>query len=217
MRPYLISITPATTVADGLASANSSAGTTVTLDGTLTSGGTFTSSDGMGRQLVITDAGGHNQTTATYTIVGTDADGIAVTESIAGPGALGSVNPVHYFLTVTSVTIASPVAGSTVSIGTTGILGTQTLPLNYRSDNGPTYAADVTGTIDYTVNETLDQIHTLTNPAYDSSWFPLAALTAKTADVLTTGTIHTTACQLVVNSFTAGADIQWTTMQNEYI
>ena len=215
MRPYLISISPVATTAAGLASANSSAGATVTLDGSLTSGGTFTSADGMGRQIVITDAGGSNQTSATYTITGTDPDGIAQTEDITGPDSTLSVTTVKYFKTVTSISIASPVAGSTVTIGTTGVLSTQTVPLNYRDVDAATHAVDVSGTINYSLRETLDQIHTLTNPSYDASWFPLTA--AASNDVLGTGTVNVTACQLIVNSYSTGATIKYTIQQNEGI
>ena len=113
--------------------------------------------------------------------------------------------------------ISSPVAASTVTIGTTGIVASKTLPLNFRSYELPSYAADVTGTINYTVNETLDKIPDLTNPSSDASWFPLTALTSKTADLFVDGTLHATACQLLVNSYSSGADIQFTVFQNEAI
>ena len=50
-------IDPANVDPDGLADNNSSAGATVTLDGALTSGGTFTSADGLAHQLDIIDTG----------------------------------------------------------------------------------------------------------------------------------------------------------------
>jgi len=215
MRPYLLDIDPADVDADGLADGNSSAGATVTLDGALTSGRAFTSADGLAHQLSIIDIGADDQTGATYTITGTDSDGIAQTEDIAGPGASATIETTKYFLTVTRIAIASPVAGSTVDIGTVDEVVSKTIPCNYRSYGAATFAVDVTGTIDYTVQETLDEIHLKSNPSADSSWFDLTALTAKTADLLAQGTLHVTASRLVVNSYSSGAEIQLTVMQNE--
>lgn len=217
MRPYLQDIDVADADGDGLADGNSSAAATVTLDGALTSGGTFTSADGFAHQLVITDLGADDQTGATYTITGTGPDGEAQTEDIAGPGASASVETVKYFLAVTSVAIASPVAGSTIDMGTVDEVASKTIPLNYRNTEGATFAVDVTGTIDYTVQETLDEIHNLANPSADASWFNVTALAAKTADLMDVGTVHATAARLIVNSYSSGAELQFTTMQNESI
>lgn len=217
MRPLLSDIDPANVDPDGLADGNSSAGATLTLDGSLTSGGTFTSADGLSHRLDIIDLGADDQTGATYTITGTDGDSIAQTEAIAGPGASATIETTKYFLTVTSVAIASPAAGSTVDMGTVDEVVSKTIPLNYRHIEGATHAVDVTGTIDYSVQETLDEIHSKTNPSADSSWFGLSALDSKTADLMAQGTVHATACRLVVNSYTDTAELQFTTMQSENI
>jgi len=217
MRPYLQDIDPANVDADGLADGNSSAGATLTLDGALTSGGTFTSADGFGHKLIITDLGADDQTGATYTITGTDSDGVAETEDILGPGASASVTTTKYFLTVSSVAIASAVAGSTVDVGTVDEVVSKVIPLNYRNTEAALYSVDVTGTIDYTVQETLDEIHDLANPSADASWFNVTALAAKTADFMEPGRVNATCARLVVNSYTDTAEIQFTTMQNESI
>lgn len=216
MKPYLQDIDLATVDPDGLADGNASSGAALTLDGVLTAGGTFTSADGFAHRLNITDLGAHNQTGATYTITGTDGDGIAQAESIAGPSASSTIETLKYFLTVSSVTIASPVAVSTVDMGTVDEVVSKTIPLNYRHTEAATFAADVTGTINYTVQETLDAIHTISNPSA-ASWFDLSALSAKTADLLEQGTRNVTAGRLVVNSYSTGAEIQFTVMQSESI
>jgi len=105
--------------ADGIAAANSSAGATVTMDGVLTSGGTYSgaNNDSLAHTITVLDLGGHNQTTATYTFTGTDINGDALVESLAGPAASSSIETTGYFYTVTSIAISSPVAGSTVDVG----------------------------------------------------------------------------------------------------
>jgi len=179
--------------------------------------GVFTSADGLAHRLDIIDTDTTVQTSATYTITGTDADGIAESEDIAGPGSGVTIETSKYFKTVTSITIASPVAASTIDVGTVDEVVSKTVPLNYRNDIAATFAIDVTGTINYTVQETIDAIHNNANPSVDSTWFPLSALAAKTADLMSIGTANTTACRLVVNSYSTGAELQFTVMQNESI
>lgn len=217
MRPYVFELTPAALIADGLASGNSSAGASVTLDGTLTSGGTFTSADGLAHKIIITDTSALDQSGATYTVTGTDSNGLAQTENIAGPTASGSVTTSSYFLTVTSITIASPVATSTVNIGTVDEVMTKWLPLNYRAHEAATHAVDISGTIDYTVQETIEEIHPQLKAGTPEnlSWFALDTLTAKTADLKELGELHTSACRFITNSYTAGATVKWVIFQNE--
>lgn len=179
--------------------------------------GVFISADGFAHRLDIIDTGNDNQTTATYTITGTDSDGIDEIEDIAGPAGNATIETTKYFLTVTSITIASPVATSVIDVGTVDEATSKTVPLNYRHTEAATFSIDVTGTINYTVQETLAQIHTLSNPLADSSWFNLSALASKTADLLAVGTVHTTAGRLVVNSYSTGAELQFTTMQAELV
>jgi hypothetical protein len=205
MRPIKLDIDPANVVADGLADGNTSAGATVTLDGTLTSGGTFTSADGLGRQFVITDAGAHNQTTATYTFTGTDVDGRVKVASRAGPGSGASVELDEYFLTVTSVAIASPVAGSTVDIGTVDEVSGQTIPLNWRSENGANITVDVTGTLNFTVQETFVPIQDLDQIRL---WVDITALASKTADTTSSSAAGATGVRLIYNSYTNTAETQ---------
>lgn len=179
--------------------------------------GHFTSADGFAHQLDIIDTGADDQTGATYTITGTDSDSIAETEDIAGPGSGATIETTKYFLTVSKVTIASAVATSTIDFGTVDEMLSKTVPLNYRNIDAATYSIKVTGTIDYTVEETLGEIHNLGNPLADADWFALSALSTKTASLMSIGTLNTTAARLIVNSYSAGAEVQFTTQQNESI
>jgi hypothetical protein len=212
MKPIRIDIDPANVDADGIADGNSSAGATVTIDGALASGGTFTSSDGLGRQLVILDLGADIQTGATYTITGTDSDGRAQVESLAGPGASASVETTLYFQTVSSIAIASPVAGSTVDIGTVDEVASKTVRTNFRGHNEATYSVDVTGTVNFTVQELFEEIET-DAPQSNGLWFSLSALTSKTADTVSVGTVNAAAARVIVNSYTDTAELQFVVIQ----
>lgn len=217
MRAKQIDIDPATSDPDGLADGNSSAGATLTLDGALTSGGAFTSADGLGRQLSITDLGADDQTGATYTITGTDADNRAQTEDRAGPGASATVTSVKFFKTVSSVAIASPAAGSTVDMGTTtgGVFASKTIVLDHYADEAAIAQAVVTGTINFDIETTLQNVLEAQtgvfaiNDQSDISWIDDAnwtAVTANAASALATKGIR--AMRIVGNSYTDGAELQ---------
>lgn len=174
------------------------------------------SGDGLAHRLVITTAGNEPAGNApVLTLVGTDPDGIAQTEDITLPNAT-TIESTKYWLTVPSGSTQADTVG-TFDIGWVDEVMTPTIPVNYRNYEPATYSVNVTGTINYTVQQTLDSIHDLANPSVDASWFDITALAAKTTDLMDVGTAHASACRLVVNSYTTAAEIQFTVMQNESI
>lgn len=214
MRPFLIDIDPANVDDNGIADdlpTGSSWSFSADAEWIAISSG-----DSLAHQLVITTAGNEPGGNApVLTLTGTDADGIAQTEAITLPNAT-TIETTKYWLTVSSGTTQTDTI-NTFDIGWVDEAVTQTLPINYRHTEAATYSVDVSGTINYTVMETLDEIHGLTNPSEDASWFNISALASKTADLLSVGTVHASASRLVINSYTDTAEIQFTTMQNESI
>jgi len=206
-------IDPADANAAGLADGNDSSVATITIDGTLASGGSFTSADGLAHRLNITDAGGHVQTTATYTFVGTDANGNAITYSRAGPGSSATVETVAYFLTVTAITIASPVGSSTVDIGTVDEIASKVYPLNWRAESGATVAVTGhTGAMQFDIQETFNDHEA--EGLINATWF--VTQSNQTADMSASLTPHATAVRVVSDTYTNGAELQFHINQLEY-
>ena len=205
MRPFSFTVTPATADPDGIADGKDSTGASVTLDGALTSGGSFTSADGLARQIVITDAGADDQRTATYTLTGTDADNNAIAESLAGPNVSATVTTTKHFKTLTAVTIASPVATSTVDIGTNGVMTSST----HTCDRGANAAAGASMVISGTCNVTLQETRTniFANGTASANWLSSANYASKTASANSVLGSNLSGIRLLVNSFTAGASI----------
>lgn len=221
MRPKRFDIDPANVDPDGLGDGNSSAGTTYTLDGALTSGGTFTSADGLAHRLDIIDAGTDDQSGATYTIIGTDADGRAQTEAVTGPAADATVESTKYFLTVTSITIASPAATSTADIGTVDEIATNTIPLDWYREFAPLVGFSVTGTISMDLQLTADNPFFLGNTNIAAAfqmadqeamtWIDddtLAAVTADGHSAISDWPVK--AMRFISNSYTDTAEVQAT-------
>ena len=104
--------------ADGISTAATISGAAaLTLTGTLASGGSYTSGDNIGQPITILSAA--DDSGITFTIVGTDAVGDALTEVVTGAsGAPGTATSSGYFNTVTSITTSAATAGN-VSAGVT--------------------------------------------------------------------------------------------------
>jgi len=225
MRPKRLDIDLATSDPDGLADNNSSASTTLTLDGSgLTSGGTFTSADGLARQLSITETATQGQADSTFTVVGTDADGRPQTEDITGPTSTATVTSTKTYLTVTSVTIAGGDSGDTVDMGTStgGVASTQTIPLDFYANSPAIVQVVVTGTINFDIEVTYENPlkrttgdspenaapFTFTDQS-DLAWVNDANFTGKSASLVSAlGTEGIRAMRVYVNSFTTGAELQ---------
>ena len=104
---------------NGLSTAASISGAAaLTLTGTLTSGGSYTAGDNIGQLITILSAG--DDSGITFTIVGTDANGDALTEVVTGANA-GTASSSGYFNTVDSITTSASSAGN-VSAGVLGAI-----------------------------------------------------------------------------------------------
>jgi len=96
--------------ADGLSTAaavgNNAA---LTLGGALTSGGAYTADTGTARQITLLSAG--NDSSKTFTVVGTDVNGDALSETVTGANA-GTATSTGYFATISSITAVGNPAGN---------------------------------------------------------------------------------------------------------
>jgi len=206
-------IDPADVDPDGLADGNDSSVVTIVIDGALAVAGAFTSADGLAHRLNLTDTGSDDQTGATYTFVGTNANGQAQTESRAGPGSGATVETLKYFLTVTSITIASPVATSTVDIGTVDEFVSPAYLLNWRASDAATVAiAALSGTVTFDIQESFDDVHQ--EGLASANWVDTQA--DKSANLATSMTRHATAVRVGADSYSSGAEFQFHINQLEY-
>ena len=145
-RPFHKTYSPATEDLDAIV--NDGTGATLTL--LVSSAG-----DGLAHQIAI--ASGANISTLVFTITGTDADGVAQTDTITGISN-STVESTKYFLTWSSITISATLGANTVDIGWVDEFVTPTIPLNRRANNGAAFEVVVTGTIDYDVQQTLSDL-----------------------------------------------------------
>lgn len=164
-----------------------------------------------GHQIGITNTG--DNTSVSFVVTGTDPDGYSLTETVAGVSD-AVAESTEYFKTVSSVTNSAAITGG-AAVGTVDELVSKTIPINWRSDVAATVNVDVTAMINWTLEETFDDVQRpgqADQSAYQNSQW-LAVATSGAADNTLQTTLGATAIRLKVNSFTTGGELQFNVMQ----
>lgn len=212
MKTVTLNLAPATLDADGISANTSSAGTSVALDGVLVSGGVFTSSDGLGRIITIGDSDTDTQSDVTFTIVGTDTNDDAISDTITGPGSGATVVSTKFFKTVSSITVSAAQGGTEkVNVGTintTLSAVSEVVPLNFYSRDAAVVSVDIGGTINFTIQQTFDSILEVKDSSGNISWEDVTALASKTADTTAQVSLGAKAIRLKINTYSAAATAQ---------
>ena len=228
MRPVKLILTPANVDPNGIVETSTPAGAgLMPMDGALADLGTAgvfdvgdSDSSGIkGRIIEITSDGADNG--VTFSIVGTDPEGAALTEVVTGP-ATTTVRSTGYFQTISSITISAAGTGNII-IGTsnaTNSLCTAVIPLNHYSNYPATLVImGTTGTFVVDVDQTFDELVTQTSP--DVDWMEIS--TAQSADAVLsfpTDTAphvparHARGIRLRMDSYTNTAELSFHILQN---
>lgn len=126
----------------------------LTLNGALVSGGVAALDTQ--RQVLITCAG--VETGKTFVVTGTDGQGRTISDTLAGPSA-STVASTRYFKTVTSITISAAAAGA-ITVGTNSVAASNPIPLDIHGRPEISLQAVVSGTVNWTIQQTLDTPYT---------------------------------------------------------
>lgn len=154
---------------------------------------------GIQRTVSITCAA--DISTVDFTIVGTNLRGEAVTETIAGPDTTPTtVETTAEYHTITSVTVSDAVGtNTTLGTGTTGQTNWFTFDY-WVTPYDVTLQADISGTINYTVRTTNDDVQTDSSPAVTA----VSGMSGATGDAAASLTVPWRGVQAIVNSSTDG-------------
>ena len=197
MRPIKISIVPVTISANGFNATNlTGAGPWVPSNTTTT--------DSLGHKVSIVSAA--NLSAITFTLSGTDVDNNALTESLTGPNAT-TVTGTKYFKSLTSVSASATIGASTIGLGWAAASVSKTIPIEWRSNASAALMADITGTINFTPQQTPANIFDIASPSNSGAWSQ--AIAAGTADVAGTATLGSTAVRILTNTVTNGATVDF--------
>ena len=112
MQVYTLNLAPTNVSTNNICTSHSPGAGAIVLAGTLVTDGVATC--GAAQTVKLTSGG--NDSGITFTVIGTDADGEAQSETVTGANA-SNVDTTKYFKTVTSITHTGSVAG-TLIVGT---------------------------------------------------------------------------------------------------
>lgn len=149
MKPIVVTVGPlATADADGIC-ASQTPTDAFDIDGALASDGVATLD--VARRVLFTFAGADAGKTVTLT--GTDYQGLAQSETIAAVSASTAQSVLDY-KTVTAISISAGAAGA-IQVGTNGVASSPIIPLDYYGRPEVSLQINVTGTVNYTVSQTV--------------------------------------------------------------
>lgn len=173
---------------------------------------TTASPDGLAHQVSVRNDSATDHSAKTITLVGTDADGIPQTEVMNAPGSSATVESTKYFKTLLTATPSATIGADTFDIGWVDEIVSRTIMLNRYSQEPPTVQVVVTGTVNWTLQETLSpREHWASDSAFPVAWVasPNSNLAAQTVGRLADLESVLSAVRLVINSYSAGAEIQF--------
>ena len=168
MRPITVQVGPlAAASANNIClSQTPTAAAGFTINGALASGGVATLDTP--RRVLITPSS--DESAKTFTIIGTSSAGVSQTEVISGTNATAFYTNLD-FKTVTSIKISSNAAGA-ITVGTNSIASTDWVRLDEWAMPQTAIQCSVTGTVTYTLQQTLQDPNSPTNPVnpYSVVW-----------------------------------------------
>lgn len=148
----------------------------MTINGSAAAGGVATLD--VARRVLLTFAG--DETGHTFTLSGIGQTGLPLTETIAGttPGTVASKLD---YLKVTSIRLSADAAGA-IKVGTNTVASSRYINLNDFGQGPVALQVDVSGTVNYTVATTLDDLLALGQAGTlgTATWIDDSNLAAKT-------------------------------------
>jgi hypothetical protein len=201
MQPITVTVGPLDAADDnGIAESQTTAGAAnLTLDGVLVTGGVAILDTP--RQVIVTSGG--NDTGVTFTIYGTTYGGQSVSEAITGASGGASATKTD-FATVTRVAASGATSVSGVIVGTNAKAGSRWVRMDSWAFPQTVVQVNVNGTADFTVQTTMDDPNSPTNPVAIGSvtWLDTLDTNLVTTSVSTSGFIaySTSFVRVLLNS-----------------
>lgn len=113
------------------------------------------------RRVLFTQAA--SEAGKTFTLVGTDVNGSVQTEVLTAASSATTVQSVLDYKTVTAASISSTATGA-ITIGTNGVASSRWVKLDEWALPTTTVQVIVSGTVNYTVEQTMQNPNSPTNP-----------------------------------------------------
>lgn len=123
------------------------------------------------RRVLFTQAA--SESGKSYTILGTDANGAPQTEILPAAASATTVQSNLDFKTITLISISAGATGA-ITVGTNGVASSRWMRMDEYNNAPTSVQCTVTGTVNYTVQQSLQDPNSPTNPVttYNVTWFP---------------------------------------------
>jgi hypothetical protein len=170
MRPITVSVGPLAAASATAICASQTPTAAFTLNGGLVTSGVAVLDTP--RRILFTTAA--NESAKTATIVGTDWSGMPMTEVFTLPNATTGYTNLD-FRTVSSITMSAAAAGN-ITVGTNGVASSAWVRLDDYALPQVAIQCTPTGTVSYTVQQTMQDPNSATNPVapYLATWINTA-------------------------------------------
>jgi hypothetical protein len=201
MRPVVVTVGPLSAAsANTICLSQTPSAGALLINGASASGGVATLD--VPRRVLITTTG--NESAKTFVITGTDLTGNVVSESVAGPNIGTAFSQIDY-KTVTSITISASAAAA-LTVGTNGAASSAWVRFDEWAPPSISIQCVASGTVNYTVQQTLNDPNSPTNPVGYASvtWFPSpdSNLVAATGNIQSNYAFMPTYARILLNSGT---------------
>ena len=185
---------------------------------TLTAGAIAGTTPDTPRRVLFTPAGAEASNGTIWTIYCTDWNNTTISETVAGVDNPSTIYTVYDFKTVTRIAVNKAQAGA-VTVGTNGIASSRPVNLDNLAFPQTSIQVTVSGTINYTVRQTLDDPNAANNPvAYTAiTWVnhPDSSLVSATGTEQGNYAYMPAFVQLLVNSNTNPGYAVMTVIQSD--
>ena len=134
-----------------------------------------------------------------FTVVGTDANGRSITDTVTGINN-GTVSTTKYFKTVTSISVDASFSPNTIIAGTSAAIATAISPLDHYCTVPAQVTVElVSGTATFSVQETYSPL----DSTADEVWITPSALNAKNATLTAPLDQSAKGCRLVTSAISS--------------
>lgn len=183
MRPVTVQVGPLATASANNICLSQTPSSAFTINGALATGGVATLD--VARRVLFTPVG--NEASNTFTITGTNASGLAQTEILTGANAVSFYSNLD-FKTVSAISCSAAASGA-ITVGTNTIASSAWVRFDEFALSQVAIQCTATGSVTYTVQQTLQDPNSATNPVapYSVAWIN----SSDTAAVNASGSIQT--------------------------
>lgn len=155
------------------------------------------------RRVLFTPAGAEAGNGTVWTIYGTDWNGNTISETVNGVNSPSTAQTVYDYRTVTRIAVNMAQAGA-VTVGTNGVASSRPIFLDSFAPAPTSIQVTVSGTVNYTVRQSLDNPNTISGGYAASTWVnhPDSTLVAATGTAQGNYAYLPQMCQVLLNSGT---------------